>query len=63
MISSQRVSVEDKNPSVLMEQVLGQMVERCIQSGVISKQQVVVLLEELIQHVERGTLASVLDSV
>jgi hypothetical protein len=63
MISTRSISIEDNNPSVLLEQVLGQMVERCIQSGVISKQQVVVLLEDLIQQVERGTLASILDSV
>jgi hypothetical protein len=63
MISTRSINVEDNNPSVLLEQVLGQMVDRCIQSRVISKQQVVVLLEDLIQHVERGTLASVLDSV
>jgi len=63
MITTRSIGVEDNNPAVLLEQVLGQMVERCIQSRVISKHQVVVLLEDLIQQVERGTLADMLDRV
>lgn len=57
------ITVEDNNPVVLFEQVVGDMVDKCVQSGLLSKQQMVVILEDMIQQVERGTLSTALDSV
>ena len=55
--------VEDNNTDLLFEQVMAQIVERCIETGALSRQQVVNLLEDIIQQVERGTLSSTLDSI
>jgi hypothetical protein len=57
------INVEDDNVAVLFEQVMGQMVDRCISSGAIDKQQVVVVMEEMIQMIERGTLGSTLENI
>ena len=56
------INVEDNNVGLLFEQVMGEMISQCIASGTMNKQDVVVVLEDMIQLVERGTLASALES-
>jgi len=67
MISEDRmmnsIKVEDNNVGLLFEQVLGQMVDQCIASKTLDKHQVVVVLEDMIQMVERGTLGSTLENI
>jgi uncharacterized lipoprotein YajG len=63
MMNTRSINIEDNNSAVLFEQVFGQMIEQGIQTGMITKQQIVVLLEDMIQSVERGTLSSTLNSV
>ncbi len=43
------------------EEVLGLMINRSIQTGIMEKKDVVVLLEDMIQQVERGTLDTILN--
>ncbi len=57
------INVEDDNVGLLFEQVVGQMADQCITIGTMSKHQVVVIFEELIQMIERGTLANNLRNV
>jgi hypothetical protein len=63
MMNIRSINVDDHNPLGLFEQVLGQMVEQSIQTRLLTKHQVVILLEDMIQQVERGTLTSSLDTV
>jgi hypothetical protein len=63
MMNTQSVDLEGDNLGHLFEQVLAQIVGRCIQSGSIDKHQMVVLLEDMIQQVERGTLNSSLNNI
>jgi hypothetical protein len=57
------MNVEDEDIPVLFEQVMGQMIDRCIAVGTMSKHQVVTVLEDMIQMIERGTLGSALDNI
>ena len=57
------INVEDDNIAMLFEQVMGQMVDRCITTGAIGKHQIVVVLEEMIQMIERGTLGDTLENI
>jgi hypothetical protein len=57
------INVEDDNIAMLLEQVIGQMVERCIAAGTMDRHQVVVVLEDMIQMIERGTLSNTLESI
>jgi len=57
------INVEDGNVAILFEQVVGQMVNQCIATGTMDKNQVVVVLEDMIQLVERGTLSSTLENI
>jgi len=61
MMNDQTVKIEDNDGVILFEQVVGQIVEQSIQTGLLSKAQVVGLLEDMIQQVERGTLTNTLD--
>ena len=63
MMNDQTVKIEDNDGVILFEQVVGQIVEQSIQTGLLSKAQVVGLLEDMIQQVERGTLTSTLNSL
>jgi len=63
MMNDQSVKIEDNDGVILFEQVVGQIIEQSIQTGLLSKSQVVGLLEDMIQQVERGTLTSTLDSL
>jgi hypothetical protein len=56
-------NVEDDNVALLFEQVVGQMVDHCIATGTMNKNQVVVVLEDMIQLVERGTLSTTLENI
>jgi hypothetical protein len=62
-MNTRSINIEDNNTALLFEQVMGQMVEQCIQAGIMNRQQIVNIMEELIQQVERGTLSSTLDSI
>lgn len=62
MMNTRSVNIEDDNSALLFEQVMGQMIEQCIQTGIISKHDTVNFLEEMIQQIERGTLSTTLDS-
>ena len=57
------INVEDDNVALLFEQVVGQMINQCITTGTINKNQVLVVLEDMIQLVERGTLSSALENI
>ena len=57
------INVKDDNIGMLFEQVIGQMIERCITAGTMDKHQVVVVLEDMIQMIERGTLSNTLESI
>ena len=57
------INVEDDNVALLFEQVVGQMINQCITTGTMNKNQVVVVLEDMIQLVERGTLTSALENI
>jgi polyhydroxyalkanoate synthesis regulator phasin len=63
MMNSQNVKIADENAALLFEQVMAQLVDRCIETGTMTKQQMVVILEDMIQQVERGTLNSSLNSI
>jgi hypothetical protein len=63
MMNTRSINIEDNNTAMLFEQVMGQMIEQCIQTGMMSKLQVVTLLEDMIQQVERGTLSSTMDNI
>ena len=45
-----------------VEQVFGHMIQRSIETGLMGKGEMIIMLEDMIQSVERGTLASVLDN-
>lgn len=63
MTSTQSFNIEDNNTAMLFEQVIGQIVEQCVQTGIMSKHQIVNILEDMIQQIERGTLSSTLDTI
>lgn len=62
MMNNQTVDIESDG-LVLFEQVVGQIIEQSIQTGLLGKDQVVGLLEDMIQQVERGTLTNTLNSL
>ncbi|MFY3741540.1 MAG: hypothetical protein HMLIMOIP_001997 [Candidatus Nitrosomirales archaeon] len=63
MMNTHSINIEDTNTALLFEQVMGQMVEQCMQTGIMTKQQIVNIMEDMIQQVERGTLSSTLDRI
>jgi hypothetical protein len=62
-MNTHSINIEDTNTALLFEQVMGQMVEQCMQTGIMTKQQIVNIMEDMIQQVERGTLSSTLDRI
>ena len=46
----------------MVEQVVGHMIQRSVETGIIGKYEMVVILEDMIQSLERGTLAVVLEN-
>ncbi|MCI0561944.1 MAG: hypothetical protein MN733_25945 [Nitrososphaera sp.] len=47
----------------VLEQVMGHMIRKSIESGIVKKGEMVVILEDLIQSLERGTLQAALEFV
>ena len=46
----------------MVEQVVGHMIQRSVETGIIGKYEMVVILEDMIQSQERGTLAVALEN-
>lgn len=46
----------------MVEQLVGHMIQRSIETGMVKKSEMVVMLEDMIQSVERGTLAAALEN-
>ena len=46
----------------MVEQVVGHMIQKSIETGMVRKDEMIVMLEDMIQSVERGTLAVALDN-
>ena len=46
----------------MVEQVVGHMVQKSVDTGIIRKDEMVLILEDLIQSLERGTLAIALEN-
>lgn len=61
MMNDQSARPEDNDGVILFEQVVGQILEQSIATNLLSKDQVVSLLEDMIQQVERGTLTNTLN--
>ena len=56
------VSLECSADREIVEQVVGHMVRKSVDSGIVRKEEMVVILEDMIQSLERGTLAVVLEN-
>ena len=56
------VSLECSADREIVEQVVGHMVGKSVDSGIVRKDEMVVILEDMIQSLERGTLAVVLEN-
>jgi hypothetical protein len=61
MLNDQSARIEDDDGVILFEQVVGQLIEQSIATNLLSKSQVIGLLEDMIQQVERGTLTNTLN--
>ena len=46
----------------MVQQVVGHMIQRSVETGIIGKYEMVVILEDMIQSLERGTLAVALEN-
>ena len=46
----------------LVEQVVGQMVQKSVETGIVRRGEMVLILEDMIQSLERGTLAVALEN-
>jgi hypothetical protein len=46
----------------MIEQVVGHMIQKSVETGIVRKDEMVVILEDMIQSLERGTLAVVLEN-
>jgi hypothetical protein len=46
----------------MVEQVVGHMVQKSVETGIIRKDEMVLILEDMIQSLERGTLAIALEN-
>ena len=46
----------------MVEQVVGHMVQKSVESGIIRRGEMVLILEDMIQSLERGTLAVALEN-
>jgi len=47
----------------IVEQVVGHMVQKSVESGIVRRAEMVLILEDMIQSLERGTLAVALENV
>ena len=56
------VSLESSADREIVEQVVGHMVRKSVDSGIVRKDEMVAILEDMIQSLERGTLAIVLEN-
>jgi hypothetical protein len=56
------VSLECSADREIVEQVVGHMVRKSVDSGIVRKDEMVAILEDMIQSLERGTLAIVLEN-
>ena len=46
----------------MVEQVVGHMIQKSIETGMVRRGEIVLMLEDMIQSVERGTLAVALEN-
>lgn len=46
----------------MVEQVVGHMIQKSVETGIIGKYEMVVILEDMIHSLERGTLAVALEN-
>lgn len=46
----------------MVEQVVGHMVQKSVETGIVRKEEMVLILEDMIQSLERGTLAVALEN-
>ena len=46
----------------MVEQVVGHMIQKSIETGMVRRGEMVLMLEDMIQSVERGTLAVALEN-
>lgn len=46
----------------MVEQVVGHMIQKSIETGMVRRAEIVLMLEDMIQSVERGTLAVALEN-
>ena len=46
----------------IVEQVVGHMVQKSVDSGIVRRDEMVLILEDMIQSLERGTLAIALEN-
>ncbi|HEV8388087.1 MAG TPA: hypothetical protein VGQ03_10745 [Nitrososphaera sp.] len=46
----------------IVEQVVGHMVQKSVESGIVRRAEMVLILEDMIQSLERGTLAVALEN-
>ena len=47
----------------IVEQVVGHMVQKSVGSGIVRRAEMILILEDMIQSLERGTLAVALENV
>ena len=55
-------SLDESAGRETVEQVFGHMIQRSIETGLMEKGEMIVMLEDMIQSVERGTLSVALDN-
>ncbi|HKU48528.1 MAG TPA: hypothetical protein VJP79_01135 [Nitrososphaera sp.] len=46
----------------MVEQVVGHMIQKSVETGMVRKGEMIVILEDMIQSLERGTLDALLDN-
>ena len=46
----------------MVEQLVGHMVQKSVETGIVRKNEMVLILEDMIQSLERGTLAVALEN-
>ena len=46
----------------MVEQVVGHMIQKSIETGMVRRGEIVLMLEDMIQSIERGTLAVALEN-
>jgi hypothetical protein len=46
----------------MVEQVVGHMVQKSVEAGIVRRDEMVLILEDIIQSLQRGTLAVMLEN-